>query len=63
MAALVRWRDLATTEREAEHAAATRMQNAIEKVVNEGKYVTPDLNPNSSYGTQEMGRAIIDAMV
>ena len=25
MAALVRWRDLATSEREAEHAAATRL--------------------------------------
>jgi isocitrate dehydrogenase (NAD+) len=45
-----------------EHEAATRMQNAIEKVVNEGKYVTPDLNPNSKTGTREMGQAIIDAM-
>jgi len=45
-----------------EHDAATRMQNAIEKVVNEGIYVTPDLNPNSQYGTKEMGQAIVDAM-
>jgi isocitrate dehydrogenase (NAD+) len=45
-----------------EHEAATRMQNAIEKVVNEGVYVTPDLNPNSQYGTKEMGQAIVDAM-
>jgi isocitrate dehydrogenase (NAD+) len=45
-----------------EHEAAVRMQNAIEKVVNEGVYVTPDLNPNSRYGTKEMGRAIADAM-
>jgi len=45
-----------------EHDAAHRMQNAIEKVVNEGKYVTPDLNPNSAYGTKEMGQAIVDAM-
>jgi len=45
-----------------EHEAAIRMQNAIEKVVNEGVYVTPDLNPNSKYGTQEMGQAIVDAM-
>jgi isocitrate dehydrogenase (NAD+) len=45
-----------------EHAAAHRMQTAIEKVVNEGKYVTPDLNPNSTTGTREMGQAIIDAM-
>jgi isocitrate dehydrogenase (NAD+) len=46
-----------------EHEAATRMLNAIEKVVNEGKYVTPDLNPNSTCGTKEMGQAIVDAMV
>lgn len=45
-----------------EHAAATRMQNAIEKVVNEGVYVTPDLNPNSTAGTKEMAQAIIDAL-
>lgn len=45
-----------------EHEAATRMQNAIEKVVNEGIYVTPDLNPNSQYGTKEMGEAIVAAM-
>ncbi len=45
-----------------EHDAAVRMQGAIEKVVNEGKYVTPDLNPNSTYGTKEMGQAIVDAM-
>ncbi|MEY4719293.1 MAG: hypothetical protein RL563_1911 [Pseudomonadota bacterium] len=45
-----------------EHDAAQRMQTAIEKVVNEGVYVTPDLNPNSQYGTKEMGQAIIDAM-
>ncbi|WP_150048812.1 MULTISPECIES: isocitrate/isopropylmalate dehydrogenase family protein [Methylomonas] len=45
-----------------EHAAANRMQTAIEKVVNEGVYVTPDLNPASQYGTKEMGQAIVDAM-
>lgn len=45
-----------------EHAAANRMQAAIEKVVNDGVYVTPDLNPNSQYGTKEMGQAIVDAM-
>jgi isocitrate dehydrogenase (NAD+) len=38
------------------------MQNAIEKVVNGGVYVTPDLNPDSKYGTKEMGQAIVDAM-
>ena len=45
-----------------EHAAAIRMQNAIEKVVKQGVYVTPDLNPNSVYGTKEMAKAIVDAM-
>lgn len=45
-----------------EHAAATRMQNAIEKVVREGRYVTPDLNPDSGIGTREMAQAIIDAL-
>ena len=45
-----------------EHEAADRMLKAIEKVVNEGIYVTPDLNPNSTTGTKEMGQAIVDAM-
>ncbi|AEG00941.1 isocitrate/isopropylmalate dehydrogenase family protein [Methylomonas methanica] len=45
-----------------EHDAGMRMLHAIEKVVNEGKYVTPDLNPNSTCGTKEMGQAIVDAM-
>ncbi len=45
-----------------EHEAATRMLDAIEKVVNAGVYVTPDLNPSSQYGTKEMGQAIVDAM-
>jgi len=45
-----------------EHEAADRMLKAIEKVVNEGIYVTPDLNPNSATGTKEMGQAIVDAM-
>jgi isocitrate dehydrogenase (NAD+) len=45
-----------------EHAPATRMQNAIEKVVNEGIFVTADLNPASKVGTYEMGQAIIAAL-
>ncbi len=42
--------------------AANKMQKAIENVINEGKHVTPDLNPDSGCGTVEMGQAIIDAL-
>lgn len=42
--------------------AAERVIKAVEKVVNEGKYVTPDLNPQSKAGTIEMGTAIVNAM-
>ncbi len=45
-----------------EQDAANRMNSAIEKVINEGRTVTPDLNPSSKAGTIEMGQAIIDAM-
>jgi isocitrate dehydrogenase (NAD+) len=45
-----------------EQKAADRVIRAVEKVVNEGKYVTPDLNPHSKAGTIEMGNAIVDAM-
>jgi isocitrate dehydrogenase (NAD+) len=45
-----------------EHDAAVRVVNAVEKVVNEGKYVTPDLNPDSKAGTIEMGNAIVAAL-
>lgn len=45
-----------------EFEAAIRMQTAIESVVNDGKYVTRDLNPQSQYGTIEMGQAIVDAL-
>ncbi|MDD5276857.1 MAG: isocitrate/isopropylmalate dehydrogenase family protein [Methylovulum sp.] len=45
-----------------EQEAAERVVNAVEKVVNEGKYVTPDLNPDSKAGTVEMGSAIVAAM-
>ena len=45
-----------------EHDAARRVQKALEKVVAEGKSVTPDLNPNAGVGTDVMGQAIIDAM-
>ena len=45
-----------------EHTAADRMLTAIEKVVNEGIHVTPDLNPNTKAGTKEMAQAIIAAL-
>lgn len=45
-----------------EHQAATRMQAAIEKVVKEGRAVTPDLNPQSLAGTVQMGDAIVQAL-
>jgi isocitrate dehydrogenase (NAD+) len=45
-----------------ETQAAERIKNAIEEVVNEGKFVTQDLNPQSTCGTFEMGNAIVAAM-
>lgn len=45
-----------------EHDAAAKIKTAVEKVVNEGKFVTPDLNPQSKCGTVEMGNAIVEAM-
>ncbi|MCK4493022.1 MAG: NAD-dependent isocitrate dehydrogenase [Methylococcales bacterium] len=45
-----------------ETKAATNIQTAVEKVIDEGKFVTPDLNPNSNVGTTEMGNAIIEMM-
>ena len=45
-----------------ETQAAERIKNAIEKVVDEGKFVTQDLNPQSTCGTFEMGNAIVAAM-
>jgi isocitrate dehydrogenase (NAD+) len=45
-----------------EHEAALRIQTAVEKIISDGEFVTPDLNPNSNTGTIEMGDAIIAAM-
>lgn len=45
-----------------EPEAADRVVRAVETVVNEGKHVTPDLNPHSKAGTIEMGNAIVAAM-
>lgn len=41
---------------------AGRIGKALEKVIQEGKYVTPDLNPESKYHTDDMRDAVIDAM-
>ena len=45
-----------------EAEAAKRIQLALEKVIDEGIFVTPDLNPDSKVGTIEMGEAIIAAL-
>ena len=42
--------------------AANRIKAAVEKVVEDGEFVTPDLNPDSKAGTVEMGDAIIAAL-
>jgi len=42
-----------------ENDAAQRIQTALEKVIDAGELVTPDLNPQSKSGTIEMGDAII----
>lgn len=45
-----------------ENDAANRIQTALEKVIDTGEFVTPDLNPDSKVGTVEMGDAIIAAL-
>ena len=42
--------------------ASNRVKTALEKVIGDGEFVTPDLNPGSCTGTIEMGDAIIAAM-
>jgi isocitrate dehydrogenase (NAD+) len=46
-----------------ETAAAKKIQTAVEKIIDESQFVTPDLNPESNTGTIEMGEAIIAAMI
>ncbi|SMF93361.1 isocitrate dehydrogenase (NAD+) [Methylomagnum ishizawai] len=41
-----------------ELAAARRIEQAVREVIREGKYVTPDLNPESTCGTAQMAEAI-----
>ncbi len=45
-----------------ETQAARKIKIAVEKVIEEGLHVTPDLNPDSKAGTIEMGEAIIAAL-
>jgi len=45
-----------------ENDAAKRIQAALEKVIDDSEFVTPDLNPGSKAGTIEMGNAIIAAL-
>jgi isocitrate dehydrogenase (NAD+) len=42
-----------------ETPAADRLQKAVDRVVQEGRYVTKDLNPQQSVGTREMADRII----
>jgi isocitrate dehydrogenase (NAD+) len=42
-----------------EEEAANRIENAVREVLKEGKEVTRDINPRSTFGTVEMTRAII----
>ncbi len=45
-----------------EFDSAKRIETATKAVIKAGKYVTPDLNPESKAGTREMGDAIVAAM-
>lgn len=45
-----------------EHEAACRVANAVREVIRECKKVTPDLNPDSKCGTQEMAEDIVKRM-
>jgi isocitrate dehydrogenase (NAD+) len=45
-----------------EQKAAVKLRTAVEKVIAEGRKVTPDLNQNSKAKTSDMTDAVIDAM-
>lgn len=45
-----------------EQQAAARIKKATERVIAEGRAVTPDINPATQAGTREMAEAIIVAM-
>jgi isocitrate dehydrogenase (NAD+) len=43
-----------------ESAAALKIEKAIQKLLREGKLLTPDLSPGSKYGTTDMTKALVD---
>jgi isocitrate dehydrogenase (NAD+) len=45
-----------------ETAAAERVVKAVEQVIAQGEFVTPDINPASTAGTTGMGDAIVAAL-
>ncbi|CAL1240720.1 isocitrate/isopropylmalate dehydrogenase family protein [Candidatus Methylocalor cossyra] len=42
-----------------ERSAARKIEHAVRAVIRDGRVVTPDLNPTSGYGTQDMADAIV----
>lgn len=45
-----------------EHEAAARIEKAVASVIEEGKFVTKDINPENFVGTDEITRAIIERL-
>lgn len=45
-----------------EHEAAARIERAVASVIEEGKFVTKDINPENFVGTDEITRAIIERL-
>ena len=42
-----------------EHKAADRIEKAVSQVIEDGNFVTKDINPTNFVGTKEMGEAIV----
>ena len=45
-----------------EHHAADRIEKAVSKVIEDGLFVTRDINPTNYVGTKEMGEAILEKL-
>lgn len=45
-----------------EHEAAAKIEKAVASVIEEGKFVTKDINPENFVGTDEITRAIIERL-